>query len=85
MTRDVALGKCYSKEGLIKAVSAGYLYDYIAQWYYQMGEYDLKEVLLAVLATGLDNCYSDEDEKNYNQQILDELECRFFGVEEEEE
>ena len=85
MTRDEALGESYSPGGLVIATSNGYLFDYIAQWYYNMSRYELKEVLLAVLGVGIDNCKGEDDELEYGKAICNELECRFFGLEDEDE
>lgn len=83
MTVDEVLGNEYSRKGLVKATEAGYLYDYIAQWYYQMSTYDLKEVLLAVLGVGLDQCgvgaNRDVEEAAYNELLLERLADREFG------
>lgn len=83
MTRDEALGNEYSRKGLVKATEAGYLYDYIAQWYYQMSTWDLKEVLLSVLGVGLDQCgvgaNRDVEEAAYNELLINELADREFG------
>ncbi len=82
MTRDEALGNEYSRKGLIRATEAGYLYDYIAQWYYQMSTYDLKEVLLAVLGVGYDQCgvgaNRDIEEAAYNELLINEFADRGF-------
>ena len=83
MTRDVVLGNSYSQEGLIRATANGYLFDYIATWYYQMSKEDLKEVLLAILGAGYDSCKSDEDEEAYNELLIGELESRYFGLDED--
>lgn len=83
MTVDEVLGNEYSRKGLVKATKEGYLYDYIAQWYYQMSTYDLKEVLLAVLGVGLDQCgvgaNRDVEEAAYNELLLEGLADREFG------
>ena len=82
MTRDEALERNYTQKGLVRAVANGFLYDYVAQWYYQMSPYELKEVLLAVLGVTFDNCKSDEDEKAFSQLVVNELADRDFGSEE---
>ena len=66
------------EEKLVLATRDGNLYDFIANHYYEMSNYQLKEVLLAVIGVGLDNCKGDEE--GYAKQILDELECRFWGI-----
>lgn len=64
---------------LVKAAAEGRLYDFIAAHYREMTTWQLKEVLLAVLGVGLDNCQSDKDEEVYADLIVTELECREFG------
>ena len=83
MTRDEALGNHYSQGGLVIATANGYLFDYVAQWYYQMSKDDLKEVLLATLGVCLDKCCSDEDERNLSELLVGELESRYFGIDED--
>lgn len=61
------------------ATSENRLYDFIANHYTEMSPYQLKEVLLATLTVGYDNCKGDEDEHAYAQAIANELECRFWG------
>ena len=61
------------------------LYDFIANHYWEMSKEDLKEVLLAVLGVCVDKCYGDEDEKALGELICNELECRFFGIDFDEE
>lgn len=82
-TRDEILGNSYSQEGLVKATAKNYLFDYVAQWYPQMSKEDLKEVILALLGVGYDNCKSEEDENTYADLIVAELESRYFGIEED--
>lgn len=83
MTRDEILGNSYSAKGLIKAANEGFLFDYIAQWYTQISNYELKEVLLAVLGVGYDLCGIGSNsyikESKYNHLILEELANREFG------
>lgn len=81
MTRDEALGNYYTPKGLVKATANGFLFDYIAQWYYQMDTYELKEVLLAVLGVAHDNCKSEENERAFNELLINELADRDFGME----
>lgn len=81
MTRDEILRNEYSAQGLVKATNEGFLFDYVAQWYYQMSKHEIKEVLLAVLGVGYDSCKGDEDEEAYAQKIVDELAERGFGNE----
>lgn len=72
--------KEYSRKGLLEAVKSNRLYDYIANHYTEMGTYDLKEVLLAVLGVCYDKCYGDEDEESLMELVKEELkECRDFG------
>ena len=75
---DEVMGESYTPKGLIKATNGGYLYDYIAHWYYQMDTYELKEVLLAVLGILMDLC---EDEDLLIDYILNELKNRDFAEE----
>ena len=72
---------------LVKATSAGagVLYDFIADNYTDMSNYQLKEVLLAVLGVGLDNCFGEEDEEAYTELLVNELENRYFGVDDEDD
>ena len=73
------LGEEYSRKGLVKAIKSNRIYDYIANHYTEMGTYDLKEVLLAVLGVCYDQCLS-EDEKRLMSLIEEELvEHREFG------
>jgi len=85
MTRDEVLGNCYTPKGLVKAAANGFLFDYVAQWYYQMTTYELKEVLLAVLGVVYDNCgvgaNRDTEEEALAELIVDELANRDFGQE----
>lgn len=73
----------YSQKSLVQATEKGRLYDYIAEHYYEMSTYELKEVLLAVLGVGYDQCgvgaNRDEEEEAYHQLILEELANRGFG------
>ena len=73
----------YSQKGLVQATEKGQLYDYIAEHYYEMSKDDLKEVLLAVLGVGYDQCgvgaNRDEEEAAYHQLIVEELGNRYFG------
>lgn len=69
----------YSQKGLVQATEKGQLYDYIAEHYYEMSRDDLKEVLLAVLGVGYDNCRGEADEKEYARLIVEELGNRYFG------
>lgn len=71
----------YSQKGLVQATEKGQLYDYIAQHYYEMTTYDLKEVLLAVLGVGYDSCRGEADEEEYARLIVNELGNRYFGEE----
>lgn len=80
MTRNEALGNSYSQGGLVIAAANGYLFDYVAHWYYQMSKEDLKEVLLTTLGVCMDQCRSDEDERNLSELLVGELECRYFGL-----
>lgn len=80
MTRDEALGNNYSQGGLVIATANGYLFDYVAQWYYQMSKEDLKEVLLAVLGVVYDYCYGDDDGRALSELLVNELEDREFGL-----
>ena len=73
------------EQELVKATGKGELYDFIADHYWEMTTYQLKEVLLAVLGAGLDNCCSDEDEKKYAELLVGELESRYFGIDDEVE
>lgn len=81
MTRDEALGNSYTPKGLVRATANGFLFDYIAQWYYQMDQYELKEVLLAVLGVSLDKAEKLDEEKEYHEALLEELGLRDFGLE----
>ena len=81
MTRDEALGNCYTPKGLVRAAASGFLFDYVAQWYYQMTPYELKEVLLAVLGVCYDRCTGDEDEQAFSELLINELADRDFGLE----
>lgn len=76
--------KEYSRKGLLEAVKSNRLYDYIANHYTEMGTYDLKEVLLAVLGVCYDLCHGYEDEEALINLIEEELkEGRDFGGDEE--
>ena len=72
----------YSPKELIKATEKGSLYDYIALYYSEMSQYDLKEVLLTLLGLGYDACKGEADEKEYARLITEELADRGFGEEE---
>lgn len=69
----------YSQKGLVRATNKNRLYDYIAEHYYEMSKDDLKEVLLAVLGVGYDQCHGEADEKAYMELITNELASRDFG------
>lgn len=71
---------------LVKATAAGAanLYDFIDNNYKVMCKMQLKEVLLAVLGVGLDQCHGDEDEKAYGELLVNELTDRYFGVDDED-
>ena len=71
----------YSQKGLIHAVKVNRLYDYIANHYTEMSQYDLKEVMLALIGVCYDKCYGDEDEEALMELIIEELEEREFGEE----
>ena len=85
MDRYEALGNSYSQEGLVKATANDFLFDYVAQWYYQMSKEDLKEVLLAVLGVVYDNCYGEDDGHALSEFLVNELQDRSFGVDEDYE
>lgn len=78
MTKD-------TEKEVVQACNENKLYDYIANNYYHMNNYELKEVLLAVLGVGYDNCRSEKDEVAYSKKIIDELGNRGWGLEENEE
>lgn len=59
----------------------GFLYDYIAEHYWEASKEELKEVLLSVIGVIIDKCYGDEDEEAAGQLIVDELAGRGFGEE----
>lgn len=69
----------YSQKSLAQATEKGRLYDYIAEHYYEMSAYELKEVLLAVLGVGYDSCKGEADEKEYARLLTEELANRDFG------
>lgn len=69
----------YSQKGLVQATNKNRLYDYIANHYNDMSKYELKEVLLAVLGVGYDQCHGEADEKAYMELITNELASRDFG------
>lgn len=70
----------YSRKGLIEAIKENWIYDYIASHYTEMGTFDLKEVLLAVLGVCYDEWRGEENEKKLMELIEEELvECREFG------
>lgn len=73
---------------LVKATAAGSLYDFIAEHYYEMSKHELKEVLLAVLGVGLDQCgvgaNRDIEEEAYAELLVNELESRDFGIDDED-
>ena len=81
MTRDEILGEEYSPKGLVRAFDNGFATDYIAQWYYQMTRYELKEVLLSVLYTIYDSigCNNDDEYDAFQKLVVEELADREFG------
>ena len=74
----------YSRKGLVQSVNKNRIYDYVAEHYTEMGSYDLKEVLLAVLGVCYDKCHGDTDEAMLMELIGNELESRDFGLEDDE-
>ncbi len=73
---------------LVQAVNeggGGYLYDFIADHYWEMTTYQLKEVLLAVLGVCLDKCYDLGDEEELGHLIIHELQARMFGFDDPED
>ena len=65
---------------LIKATENNRLYEFIADNYYQMPTWQLKEVLLAVLGVGYDDCVRGQrSEKEYSRLLVEELGDRGFG------
>ena len=77
----------HTKKNLMNASKkgVGFLYDYIANYYYEMTKYELKEVLLSVIGVCLDKCAGDEDEEACGQLIAEELSFRDYGSEDEED
>ena len=71
----------HTPKELVKAAAEGNLYDYIANHYYEMTLFEMKEILLAVLGVGLDNCHTRDGEEAYAKQIVEELGNRFYGEE----
>ena len=71
----------HTPKDLIQATaeSGAYLYDYIADHYWEMSKEELKEVLLAVLGVSLDSCKGEDDEKALGQKIVEELGSRYYG------
>ena len=71
------------EQELTNALAKGTLYDFIANNYYQMSNYELKELLLSVLGVALDRCCGDEDEEALHNLIKDE--CVFRDLIEDKE
>ena len=71
----------HSPKKLIQTTSesAAYLYDYIADHYWEMTKDELKEVLLATLGVCLDKCCGEDDEKALGQLLVEELGNRYYG------
>lgn len=72
----------HTRKNLIEATKQGSLYDYIANNYTRMSNYELKEVLLAVLGVELDKCgvgaNRDEEEAAYSELLVEELASRGY-------
>ena len=72
----------YSRKGLVQAANEGRLWDYVANFYPQMGTYDLKEVVCAILGVVYDNCGAgaskDEDYEAFQKLVVEELADRDF-------
>lgn len=70
-----------NKKELIRETNkgVGFLYDYIAEHYWEASKEELKEILLAVLGVVLDKCCGEEDEEAAGQLIVDELAGRGYG------
>lgn len=67
---------------VVQAANKNRLYDFIAERYGDLSKYQLKEVILAILGVGYDNCYGESDEEAYMELIIEELGDRGFGTEE---
>lgn len=71
----------HTRKNLIEATKQGSLYDYIANHYTRMSNYELKEVLLAVLGVGLDKCGvagNRDEEAAYSELLVEELASRGY-------
>ena len=65
-------------EELKEALHTNRLYDFIANEYYNLGPYQLKEICLAILGICYDKCCGDEDEEALMELIEDELHNRSY-------
>lgn len=63
------------KKMFLKELMEGRAYDYVANHYFEMTTWELKEILLATMGIGLDE-YNDDD--RFHKSLLEELENRDF-------
>ena len=64
---------------LKEAINEGRLYDFIANFYYQMSKDDLKEIILAMAGVVYDRTgHNDDDYHAFEELVLEELHERQF-------
>lgn len=72
-------------EELKQALKDNSLYDFIANGYYLLSPYNLKEICLAILGVCYDKCHGDEDEEALMKLIEEELHGRSYFDEDNED